>query len=333
MARQTFSCIDGHTCGNPVRLVTSGAPELRGTTMSEKRQDFIQHYDWIRRALMLEPRGHSMMSGGILYPPLRADSDASLLFIETSGCLPMCGHGTIGCVTLALQNDLITPNKAGQLKLDVPAGQLQLEYTQAGDLITSVKIFNIASYLAVEGLAVNCPVLGELTVDIAYGGNFYAIVEAQKNYTDVNAYAATELLHISPLLRAEINKVLTCVHPEDKTIQGVSHILWTGVPRVQGADARNAVFYGDSALDRSPCGTGTSARMAQLYARDKLAAGDCFVHESIIGSLFTGKIEDITTVGKHAGILPSIEGWAKMTGVNNIIVDDDDPYVHGFVVT
>ena len=328
----TFFCIDGHTCGNPVRLVAAGGPQLAGTTMSERRQDFLARYDWIRTGLMFEPRGHDMMSGAILYPPTRDDCDVGVLFIETSGCLPMCGHGTIGSVTFALERGLVQPRRDGLLHLDTPAGRVEARYRRAGPHVEGVRITNVGAYLAAEGVEVDCPELGPLTLDVAYGGNFYAIVEAQANYRDLEDLAPGDILRLSPQLRARVNEALEVVHPEDPTIRGVSHILWTGTPKAPGASARNAVFYGEKAIDRSPCGTGTSARMAQLTARGELSVGEDFVHESIIGSLFHGRVEAETRVGNHPGIQPSIEGWARITGFNTIFIDDRDPYAHGFQV-
>lgn len=328
----TFFCIDGHTCGNPVRLVAGGGPALDGTSMSARRQDFLARYDWIRTALMFEPRGHDMMSGAILYPPTREDCDVGVLYIETSGCLPMCGHGTIGTVTFAVERGLVQPREPGRLMLDTPAGPVEARYDLQAGYVESVRLTNVGAYLAAEAVTVDCPGLGPLSVDIAYGGNFYAIVEPQPGYEDLAQFGAADILRLSPLLRRALNDAVEMVHPEDPTIRGVSHILWTGAPSKPEADARNAVFYGDKAIDRSPCGTGTSARMAQLHAKGRLKTGQRFVHESIIGSLFTGRIEGETKVGNNAAIVPSIEGWARMTGLNTITIDDRDPYAHGFQV-
>ncbi len=332
MARHSFFCIDGHTCGNPVRLVAGGGPRLDGATMMERRAHFLRDYDWIRTGLMFEPRGHDMMSGSILYPPTREDCDVGILFIETSGCLPMCGHGTIGTVTMALEQGLVTPKEKGRLRLDTPAGPVLAEYREENGFVEEVRITNIPSFLYAEGLAVECPVLGPLTVDVSYGGNFYAIVEPQANYRDMADHSAGDLVAWSPLLRARLNELYSFVHPLDENIRSLSHILWTGAPTVEGADARNAVFYGDKAIDRSPCGTGTSARMAQLHAKGRLKAGDSFVHESIIGSLFKGRVEAETKMGETAAIIPSIGGWARQTGFNTIFIDDRDPFRHGFSV-
>ena len=332
MARNSYFCIDGHTCGNPVRLVAGGGPQLRGATMLKRRAHFLAEYDWVRTGLMFEPRGHDMMSGSILYPPTREDCDVAILFIETSGCLPMCGHGTIGTVTFAIENGLVNPNTPGTLRLDTPAGLVVAEYRQEGAYVEEVRLTNVASFLHSEGLEVECPGLGTLRVDVAYGGNFYAIVEPQANCRDMADHSAGELIAWSPVLRRRLNEAYEFVHPENPDIKGLSHILWTGAPRNPEAHARNAVFYGDKAIDRSPCGTGTSARMAQLAAKGRLKAGDDFVHESIIGSLFKGRVERGTMVGNKPAIIPSVAGWARMTGLNTIFIDDRDPFARGFSV-
>jgi len=332
MPHKSFFCIDAHTCGNPVRLVAGGGPVLRGANMSEKRQHFLQEFDWIRKGLMFEPRGHDMMSGSILYPPHDPANDVAVLYIETSGCLPMCGHGTIGTVTIAPEEGLIIPKVPGQLRLETPAGLVLVSYRQEGNKVKSVKLVNVPAYLDSEGLAVECPDLGPLRVDVAYGGNFYAIVDPQPNFQGLQAYPADQLIAWSRVLRQRLNEQYTFVHPENPTIQGLSHILWAGDTLAPTSTARNAVFYGDKAIDRSPCGTGTSARMAQWYAQGRLKPGDKFVHESIIGSVFTGTIEEETTVAGRPAIRPGIEGWAIITGHNTIFFDDEDPYVHGFQV-
>jgi 4-hydroxyproline epimerase len=330
--RHTFFCIDGHTAGNPVRLVVGGAPLLKGDSMSARRQDFLARFDWIRTGLMFEPRGHDMMSGGFLYPPTQPDCDAGILFIETSGCLPMCGHGTIGIVTFALENGLITPREPGRLRLEVPAGVIDIAYETAGDKVTAVKIRNVPAYLAEEGIQIDVPGFGPLTIDVAYGGNFYAIVEPQGAYASIDALGAAEILRLSPIVRTLVRERFEPVHPLDPTIRGVSHVLWADAPRAADADGRNAVFYGDRAIDRSPCGTGTSARLAHLAAKGRLKIGDAFVHESIIGSRFTGRVEAQVELGGRTAIVPSVEGSAIATGHNILWIDRADPFWAGFQV-
>ncbi|MBP9099527.1 MAG: 4-hydroxyproline epimerase [Ferruginibacter sp.] len=331
--KRTFTCIDAHTCGNPVRLVKSGGPTLSGKNMSEKRQHFIAEYDWIRKGLMFEPRGHDMMSGSILYPPHDPQNDVAVLFIETSGCLPMCGHGTIGTITIAIEEGLIKPHTPGIVKMETPAGLVMVTYTTEDAKVKTVRLTNVPSFLAATDITVECPELGELVVDVSYGGNFYAIVDVQTNFKGLEHYTADKLISWARELRKRINEQNEFVHPENDTIKGCSHILWTGAVLDKSSTARNAVFYGDKAIDRSPCGTGTSARMAQWYAKGKLKKGDEFIHESIIGSKFIGRIEEETTINGLAAIRPSIEGWARIYGHNIITIDDeDDPYAFGFQV-
>ncbi|MEO6231089.1 MAG: 4-hydroxyproline epimerase [Ferruginibacter sp.] len=333
MSSKKFFCIDAHTCGNPVRLVAGGGPFLQGSNMSEKRQHFLKDYDWIRKGLMFEPRGHDMMSGSILYPPHDAANDVAVLFIETSGCLPMCGHGTIGTITIAIEEGLITPKTPGVVRMEAPAGLVLITYIQEGKKVKSVKLTNVASYLAATELTAECPELGELVVDVSYGGNFYAIVDVQKNFKGIEHYTADKLIAWARVLRQRINDKYEFIHPDNSTINGCSHILWTGAVLDKTSTARNAVFYGDKAIDRSPCGTGTSARMAQWYAKGKLKKGDVFIHESIIGSKFNGTIEEETAVAGKPAIKPGIEGWARIFGYNTISIDEeDDPYAFGFQV-
>ena len=331
--KHIFNCIDAHTCGNPVRLVKEGGPTLQGKNMSERRQHFLKEYDWIRTGLMFEPRGHDMMSGSILYPSHDAVNDVAVLFIETSGCLPMCGHGTIGTITIAIEEGLIKPNTEGLVRMETPAGLVLVNYTMNNNKCSSVRLTNVPSFLHSTELVVDCPELGELVLDVSYGGNFYAIVDVQQNFKGLEHYTADKLIVMARELRKNINTKYSFVHPEDETIKGCSHILWTGAVMDRTSTARNAVFYGEKAIDRSPCGTGTSARMAQWYAKGKLKKGDEFVHESIIGSKFVGRIEEELEVNGKPAIRPSVEGWAKIYGYNTIWIDkEDDPYAEGFQV-
>lgn len=330
--RHTFFCIDGHTAGNPVRLVAGGAPLLRGASMSERRQDFLNRFDWIRTGLCFEPRGHDMMSGGFLYPPTLPDADIGILFIETSGCLPMCGHGTIGIITFGLEHGLIVPTTPGRLKVEVPAGVIDIAYETEGQKVTAVRITNVPAYVAARGIEVDVEGIGPLSVDVSYGGNYYAIIEPQGAYTGLDDMGAARLIELSGRIRSAIREKYEPVHPLDPTIRGVSHILWADKPRGDGADGRNAVFYGDKAIDRSPCGTGTSARLAHLAASGRLNVGDRFVHESYIGSRFIGRVEETVELGGKAAIIPSIEGSAIATGFNTIWIDQADSFWSGFQV-
>lgn len=334
MAISKFACIDAHTCGNPVRVIKKGGPELVGKTMSEKRQHFLKEYDWIRKGLMFEPRGHDMMSGSILYPPHDPENDFAILFIETSGCLPMCGHGTIGTITIAIEEGLVVPKTPGKIRMEAPAGLVEIEYQQTGNKVDWVKLTNVKSYLAAEGLSVDCPELGEIIFDVAYGGNYYAIVDQQANFSGVQDFSASKIIQYSQVVRDRINAKYPekFIHPENETIRDVSHMLWTGDVIDKKSAGRNAVFYGDKAIDRSPCGTGTSARMAQLYSKGKLQLGEEYIHESFIGSKFIGCVENEVQLDNKSAIIPSIKGWARIYGHNTITIDDEDPYAHGFQV-
>ncbi|OXA66475.1 hydroxyproline-2-epimerase [Flavobacterium aquidurense] len=335
MAKKTFFCVDAHTCGNPVRVVAGGGPNLTGANMSEKRQHFLKEFDWIRKGLMFEPRGHDMMSGSILYPPSDPENDFGILFIETSGCLPMCGHGTIGTITIAIEEGLITPKIPGKIKMEAPAGLVNIEYQQTLGKVDWVRLTNVKSYLAAEGLTIDCPELGEITFDVAYGGNYYAIVDPQENFSGIHNFTASKIIQFSQEVRKRINAKYPdyFIHPQNDTIRDVTHMLWTGEPLDPSSSGRNAVFYGDKAIDRSPCGTGTSARIAQLHAKGKLKLGEDFIHESYIGSKFIGRAVEETSIGEIPAIVPSIQGWAKVYGYNTIMIDEtDDPYAYGFQV-
>lgn len=332
MARHTFFCIDAHTCGNPVRVVAGGGPLLPHVPMIERREIFLRDHDWVRRALMFEPRGHDVMSGSILYPSTREDCDVGVLYIEVSGCLPMCGHGTIGTVTVAIEEGLVTPREPGKLAIEAPAGRVAIEYTQNGRFVDQVRLYNIASYLHATDVEIDVPTLGAIKLDVAYGGNYYAIIEPQANWPGLDGMPVSEIQRLSPIIRKLAQDKVAPVHPEDGRIRGVTHVQWTDKPRAERAHARNAVFYGDKAIDRSPCGTGSSARMAQLAGKGMLKTGQEFIHESIIGTMFDCRVESETHVGNHLAIRPSVAGWAQVIGHNTIFVDDRDPLAHGFIV-
>jgi 4-hydroxyproline epimerase len=335
MVTNKFTCIDAHTCGNPVRVVIDGGPDLLGKTMNDKRLYFIKNYDWIRKGLMFEPRGHDLMSGSILYPPLDPKNDLAIIFIETSGCLPMCGHGTIGTITVAIEEGLIHPKIPGKIWMEAPAGLVEVDYKMKGNKVQWVKFTNVKSYLAASELTVDTKELGEIVFDVAYGGNFYAIIDLQNNFSGIQDFTASELIKMSYSIREKINKKYPdhFIHPENESIRDVTHLLWGGDTISENATARNAVFYGSGAIDRSPCGTGTSARMAQWHAKGLLKLGEDFIHESIIGSQFIGRIEKETNLNGNKAIIPSIQGWAKVYGNNTIFIDKkDDPYAYGFQV-
>ncbi|WP_059003107.1 4-hydroxyproline epimerase [Pseudomonas syringae] len=328
--KRSFFCIESHACGNPVRVVVGGGPILPCVPMAEKREIFVRDHDWIRTALMFEPRGHDVMSGVVLYPPYRDDCDVGALFIEVSGCLPMCGAGTLGFATVVIEEGLVAPKVDGKLAVDTPAGRVVVDYLMRGESVESVRLFNVPSFLHSANVEVQVPDVGLLTVDIAYGGNFYAVVEPQTNWSGLDGLATADIISLSQKLRDALSLISDPVHPEIPGISGVHHIIWCDAPKSCNAHGRSAVFYGNKGIDRSPGGTGTSARMAQLYGKGRLKVGDIFRNESLIGTVFEGKVESATEVGAFKGISPSIAGWAEIIGHNTLFVDDKDPLAHGF---
>lgn len=332
MTRHTFFCIDGHTAGMPVRMVVGGGPQLQGNDQASRRQYFVEGYDWIRRALTMEPRGHSFMSGTILYPPSSEKYDMGLVFIETSGSLPMCGHATIGSVTFAIEHSLVQPRVPGTVNIETPAGLVVATYTMSGSKVTSVRFTNVPSFLLHRDVEIKVEELGCLRVDIAYGGNFFAIVEPQENFTGVADYSVSDLLRLGRAVQVAANSAVEIIHPEMPTIRGLRHCLWSGRAISDTADSRIVVVAGDHLIDRSPCGTGTSARVAQRMSRGLLNPGETFVHESLTGGQFIGRVEEETMVGNIPAVRPSVEGQAYVTGLNTIFVDRNEPYADGFLI-
>ncbi|MFT3972455.1 MAG: proline racemase family protein [Amaricoccus sp.] len=279
--------------------------------------------------LMCEPRGHGMMSGTMLVPSTRPDCDTGVLYLETSGCLPMCGHATIGTTTFAIERGLVTPKTPGVLRLDTPAGVVEAHYTRAPNgKVTGVRFSNVPSFVVARGVVIDHPELGRLTFDIAYGGNFYPIVEPQETDRDCADYAPETLQRMTRQFVALLPEI---VHPDNPAIRGVHHTMWTGAPQA-GGDGRSVVITLPTIVDRSPCGTGTSARVALRAARGEQDVGDTFVHESVISSTFTGRVERHVTLdcGLPA-IIPSVEGSAYSTGTSTHFVDDTEPYATGFL--
>ena len=242
-----FDCVDAYTAGNPVRLIKSPKPDLKGITMGEKRIHFIKNFDWIRTGLMFEPHGHDMMSGSFFYPPQNSKNDIGILFIETSGCLPMCGHGLIGTLTILMEEGLIDPQNEGEIRVETPAGLVIANYKKKEGKILGIKFVNVPSFLAATDLNIFCSDLGELKIDVSYGGNFYAIIDIQKNFNGINEYSAGDLIKWSREIRDKINSKNNFIHPTDNNIKGCSHILWGGQPFNENSTASNAVFYGDKA--------------------------------------------------------------------------------------
>jgi proline racemase len=326
-----FRAVDSHTEGMPTRVITEGVGELPGATMLERKLRFETERDGIRRLLMREPRGHAAMSGAILQRPARADADWGVVFIEVSGCLPMCGHGTIGVATVLVEERLVEVTEPETvIRLDVPAGLVQARVRVQDGHARAVTIANVPAFAVELGAWAN-----GVAYDLAYGGNFYAIADAAQVGLRVVPEAAGDLIAAGLELMAAIPDP---VHPLDPAIRGCHHVIWTA-PAADGDDgrgglrpARGATAIHPGWLDRSPCGTGTSARMAQLHARGKLGLREPFVHESIIGTRFTGRLLGETTVDDHPAVLPEITGRAWITGRAEYVLDPTDPFPEGFAL-
>jgi proline racemase len=316
----------------PTRVITGGVGPIPGATMLERKLHFEQHMDDMRLLLMREPRGHSAMSGAILQPPLREDADWGVLFIEVSGLLPMCGHGTIGVATVLVETGMVEVTEPETvIRLDVPAGLVEARVQVQDGRAKAVTIRNVASFLHARDRVVDVPGLGEIHYDMAYGGNFYALTPAAAAGLVVDPARSPELIEAGLAVMEAINAVERPVHPEDARINGVHHVVFHE-PGRDGADAVAATSIHPGWLDRSPCGTGTSARMAQLVARGELEIGAPFVNQSVIGTRFTGRAVEETTVAGNPAIVPTITGRAWVTGLNQYLVDPDDPFPAGFTL-
>jgi proline racemase len=329
---RTISAIDSHTEGMPTRVVTGGVGVVPGATMAERREYFIKHLDDLRLFLMNEPRGHSAMSGAILQPPTRSDADWGVLYIEVSGLLPMCGHGTIGVATVLVESGMVEVTEpVTKVRLDTPAGLVVVDVAVSNGRAEHVTLRNVPSYSHALDATVDVPGLGKVTYDLAYGGNFYAVLPLEQLGIPFDRAEKDRILQAGLDIMDAINATDRPVHPLDPGINGCKHVQFTA-PGLDGADSRNAMAIHPGWFDRSPCGTGTSARMAQLHARGELALNTDFVNESFIGTRFTGRLIEETTVGSRPAVVPTVTGRAWITGTANYLLDPDDPFPAGFVL-
>ncbi|RAG80348.1 proline racemase [Streptacidiphilus pinicola] len=332
--RHVYHAVDSHTEGMPTRVITGGVGVVPGATMAERRAYFQTHLDGLRTLLMYEPRGHAAMSGAILQPPTRPDADYGVLFIEVSGLLPMCGHGTIGVATVLVETGMVpVVEPVTTVRLDTPAGLVSAEVAVADGVATSVTLTNVPSYCARLDAKVHVPGHGEIRYDLAFGGNFYAIVELDDYRLPFDRERATKdrILAAGLATMAAIDEHDEPVHPEDPRIRGVHHVYFAA-PGSTAAHSRHAMAIHPGWFDRSPCGTGTSARMAQLHARGELALGAEFVNESYIGTRFVGRLVEETTVGGLPAVVPTVTGRAWITGTAQYFLDPTDPFPEGFLL-
>ncbi|MFJ5713971.1 proline racemase family protein [Neobacillus sp. NPDC093127] len=331
-AQKVFTTIDTHTGGNPTRTVISGLPELVGETMSEKMLYMKEEYDWIRKLLMNEPRGHDVMSGALLTNPCHPEADIGVIYIETGGYLPMCGHDTIGVCTALVESGLITVQEpVTSLKLDTPAGLVEVEIAVEGGKAKEVSFCNVPAFL-LKSVSVDVEGIGQVDADIAYGGNFYAIIDAKSVGLELIPENASLIIEKAITIRNTINEKTEVVHPKYPFIRGLTHVEFYTNPTHKDADVKNTVIVPPGGIDRSPCGTGTSAKLAVLYANQKIALGEEFVHESIVGSLFRGSILETTNVEGVEAVVTKIAGSAWLMGMHRFFYHKEDPLKEGFLL-
>ncbi|WP_326823536.1 proline racemase family protein [Streptosporangium sp. NBC_01639] len=330
--KRVFHAVDSHTEGMPTRVITGGVGVIPGATMAERREHFLAEMDHIRTLLMYEPRGHSAMSGAILQPPTRPDADYGVLYIEVSGCLPMCGHGTIGVATVLVETGMVeVVEPVTTIRLDTPAGLVVAEVRVEDGAATAVTITNVPSFSAGLDRAVKVPGIGEVTYDLAYGGNYYAILPIEAVGLPFDRAHKQQILDAGLAIMDAINGQDEPVHPLDAGIRGCHHVQFTA-PGSDARHSRHAMAIHPGWFDRSPCGTGTSARMAQLHARGELPLGTDFVNESFIGTRFVGRLVEETEVAGLPAVVPTITGRAWVTGTAQYFLDPRDPFPEGFLL-
>ncbi len=327
-----FTTIDTHTGGNPTRTLISGLPKLIGETMSEKMLYMKKKYDWIRKLLMNEPRGHDVMSGALLTEPCHPEADIGVIYIETGGYLPMCGHDTIGVCTALVESGLIPIQEPiTSLKLDTPAGLVEVDISIENGKAKEVSFCNIPAFL-LKRVSVDVEEIGRVDADIAYGGNFYAIIDAKSVGLDLAPWNASNIIETAINIRNTINEKTEIVHPQYPFIQGLTHVEFFTEPTHEEADVKNTVIVPPGGIDRSPCGTGTSAKLAVLYASREISIGEEFVHESIVGSLFRGHILETTDVEGVEAVVTKITGSAWLMGMHRFFYHEEDPLKEGFLL-
>lgn len=324
--------IDSHTEGEPTRIVYDGFPELRGSTMMERKQDLMDRYDFLRKALMLEPRGHRDMFGAVLTPPVHPGADTGVIFLDSGGCLNMCGHGSIGCASMLVETGMVRVTEpVTYVTLDAPSGLIRVEVQVKDGHAVRASIYNVPAFLYREHLSVRTEQFGEVPFDISFGGSFFALVDADRIHLPLIIDNISTITDLGMTLRNEINRAFPVQHPV-LPIHTVDLVEFYSKDCDANADMKNCVIFGDAQVDRSPCGTGTSAKLAAMYARGELKARQPFRYESITGSVFEGQVVGEQRVGPYTGVVPKITGSAHITGLNTWIVDDTDSLKDGFLL-
>jgi proline racemase len=331
---RVFSSVDTHTGGQPTRTITGGIPYIPGKTAVEKMKYLKENMDWIRTALMFEPRGHDIMSGVILTEPTHPEADIGVIFIETTGYLPMCGHDTIGVCTALVETGMVKVEEpVTHIALDTPAGLTRVRVAVENGKAKGVTFKNIPSFVLAENKEVDVPGIGKILLDVAYGGNVYAILPADSAGIEIRPDNARKIIDAGRRIKAAVNDQVKIRHPEKDFIDACTHVEFYGKPTKPEAHVKNTVFFAEGGIDRSPCGTGTSAKLAVLYARGELKINQEFVHESIIGSIFKARVVEETKVGPYTAVIPEVTGSAHIMGINQLFIDPDDPHRHGFLLS
>ncbi|UFJ39554.1 proline racemase family protein [Brevibacillus humidisoli] len=327
-----FTTIDTHTGGEPLRIITSGIPPLPGSTIMERRAYFREHLDHLRQVLMYEPRGHHGMYGCVITPPVQEDSDFGVLFMHNEGFSTMCGHGVIAVVKVVLETGYLQlQDPARPIVIDSPAGKIIARATWTGGEVTSVSFENVPSFVYAQDLELECEGR-RFAVDVAFGGAFYAIVQAKDLEVKVEIDQLPALQKWGRMIKEQVEAKLDVVHPEEQELQGIYGVIISDQPQRADSDLRNVTIFADAQIDRSPCGTGTAARLVALHQRGMLPVGKRFVHEGIVGSQFVAEVLSTTQVAQFPAIVPRIEGRAFVTGLHQFVVDPTDPLAEGFLL-
>ena len=325
-----FESIDTHTAGNPTRNLVAGVPTIHGNTMQEKLAYAKEHLDHVRSVVMLEPRGHSNMSGTIWVPPCNPEAHMGILFIDAGGHMPMCGHSTIGCVTAMIESGRVPIEGAvTKVNIDTPAGLVHTEATVENGCVTGVAFRNVPSFLFCSG-TVEVPGFGPVPYDVAYGGNTYAITDAKYFDLDLRSGHLGAITKAAQAFGGAVRAAVKFAHPEQPFINVITHVMFHTKPDDPKASSRNTVIFLPNSVDRSPCGTGTSARVAALFAKGELGLNEEFVHESVIGTQFQARIVEPATVGGCKGGVPVVSGRAHITGFHKFVMDPEDALRYGF---
>ncbi|RBP46841.1 proline racemase [Garciella nitratireducens] len=330
---KSIHAIDSHTMGEPTRIVVGGIPSIPGKTMPEKKAYLEEHLDYVRTAIMHEPRGHNDMFGSILTQPTTDQADIGIIFMDGGGYLNMCGHGSIGAATIAVETGMVPMiEPVTELTLEAPAGLIKAKAKVENEKVKEVSIVNVPAFLYKKDVEIEVPGIGKVTLDISFGGSFFAILSAKQLGLKIVPENASKLKELGIMIRNIVNEQIEIQHPTLKHIKTVDLVEIYDDPTHPEATYKNVVVFGEGQIDRSPCGTGTSAKMATLFAKGELKEGELFVYESILGTLFKGKVLGKTKVGEFDAVIPEITGCAYITGFNHFVIDEDDPVKHGFIL-